>query len=362
LYIDSTREDEDGGVGEGDSSPENTFTFGGEDPSWVELSRNVDAVAREPGFLEHLAFILDPSRNGRYVFPSRLAFGPVGPILDGGEFTETRDERTQWGDAKPVITVNGKLVEAAQPTPGVFEIDLLAFGEGPLSVRAYAKSPTGEDLSAGLDVAPGKLSDMRAAAELALALAQDPASAEKRTSLAALVAAAGSPEAAAVAADAVAAADPAKAVEMLSKIYCDATAAAAGSGKALDALFLDALRDFHCEIASGARSRWECRSLEPRRLVIESMGSCSFLERARGAITLSGLEDVDAEFRTAAILALLRNETNPLSRWACYAGLQKCAIPKTARLIERLAVEEKNPFVHERAKAAADAASARSKP
>ena len=63
---------------------------------------------------------------------------------------------------------------------------------------------------------------------------------------------------------------------------------------------------------------------------------------------VAGRPDLEADHKTAALLAVLRDETSPLVRWACLWALGRCGT-EAAEAVEAVGEMSEDPFIRSRA-------------
>jgi hypothetical protein len=374
LYRYWTFDEEDGGVGVGLPVSEPGDSPPLEDTEWEAIASSLDRVVRDPAdrlfegwsyevlwnWWALLGEILHPFGNGRFPLASRTVFGPVGPLIEGPWSEVSRDEKEPIRDARPTVRVAGKPVRAREDPSGYFIVDVTAHGPGPLEITAELDDGKGNPLRRSVKLEPELLEAIREAESLRKTLEADPGALEVRKKLAGLYARFGSVARALALLEEVAEADPGAVYGSVEAVYFSEAKRAHRKGDVAGALRAEALRDFHGEILSGAHREWKERIRNTDRILVEGLGSVSFLERARSAVILAERQDLDGERKTAALFALLRNEASPLVRWAALWTLQRSG-DVGAELLLALADQADDPFLKYRAAKASEAVRERNK-
>jgi hypothetical protein len=371
VYQYWTEDEETGGVGDGDAASIPEGPMGFEDVGDAAREGTVDLVVRDPSvgslfrrtdfpFLDWwllTAEAADPFHTSRALFPERRTFGPVGDVYEGAWKVELREEEETIAGAKPAVFLAGAPVEGERGDGEKVTVALRGRGTGPLVFTAEAAIPGGGKAETRLEVEAAYLEALEKAESLRAALAANPADAGARLALADLHAAWGGGMRALRETEAAlaAGAPPAEGAVRLKAAYGAMAREAFRAGDAGRAFFLDALAEFHAEIAGGAWADWEERGKTPERLLVEGLGAGSALVRARAAALAAGLDAVPAEDRTAALLASVRGETNPLALWACLWALERCGTAETAEALEKEGKGSADPVLEARAQAAAEA-------
>lgn len=377
VYRYWTYDDETGGVGEGMAAARPDAPVGLEDVEWRALAAALDDVVRDPAsdlltgdswtdlydWWILAGDLLNVGMNSRFPFSGLGSFGTVGPWIEGPWEAVTREEIEPAEGVVPAVQVNGKKVETRSTLrnlkdadgveakayfgpPGAFQVTARP-GPGPLVIEVEGGGAKRRIEIGAEEWAAWQSGDLQDSGPEALRLQLGMV--EKfsgETEALRLVQELADREGLAPLADAVEA------------WYRGKARALWAAGDKARALRLEALGAFHAEVLRGNPRAQADGGAPSRRLLVEGLGSTSFLERARSAVRLTDLEGVDAGVKTAALLALLGKDPHPVARWAYFWALGRCG-EGVAETLEAVAAREGEPVLKAQALRAAAAIGAR---
>jgi hypothetical protein len=372
LYRYWTFDEMDGGVGIGLPVSEPDEPVALEDAQWRVLAADLDAVVRDPAthlfdgssfevmwnWWALLGEVMDPFGNARFPIDGRTVWGPVGPVIEGPWVEEKRLEKETLRRRFPTIRISGVSVKGTEDPSGYLLLDLTALGEGPLKVTVELPLEGGGKVEKTVELDADLLAAVKEAEKLRAVLAASPGDVKTRKALARLHSSFGGVAEAMHILEGAGGGAPADFASEFDSVYLSEARRAHDEGDVPAALGADALRVFHGDILSGAHENWEERIRVSERVLVEGLGSTSFLTRARSAVILADRNDVSKDLKTAALLALLRNETNIVARWAILFGLERCG-NEGAGTLQALGEEWEDPFIRYRAERASGAIRAR---